>query len=66
MGEEFISRFTAVSDDPLPSALLDTLGFAFSGALLQAGMGLLDPAEMSDRFDAVVALAVRGAGDGAA
>lgn len=60
IGAEVIARFDAVSDGGLSPALLDSLNFAFSGALLQAGMGLFDAEEMADRFDAVIALTVRG------
>lgn len=65
VGEDFAARFAAAGGGSLPAAQVDALVFAFSGALLQVGMGLLDPAELPDRFDAVVALVVRGA-EGAA
>ena len=48
----------SVSDaDP---AVLETLALAFSGALLQSGMGLMTYAEMADRLDSVVAVIMKG------
>lgn len=60
IGSEFFDRFAAASDGELDPALLDTLSFAFSGALLQAGMGLLSAEDLADRLDGVIALAVKG------
>ena len=62
IGAEFIDRFTVAYAAPIAPDLLDTLLFAFSGALLQAGMGLMDADELAERFDAVIALVVNGAG----
>lgn len=59
IGAEFVDRFATAWGGDLPPALLDALLFAFTGALLQAGMGLMDADELSDRFDAVIALLVR-------
>lgn len=58
---DLVGRFTAALGDEATPELLDTLLFAFSGALLQAGMGLMDAEELTARFDAVVALVVDGA-----
>ena len=40
--------------------VLDTLLFAFSGALLQTGMGLFTYPELADRLDDVVAVIMKG------
>ena len=40
--------------------MLETLLLAFSGALLQAGMGLLTYTEMAERLDDVVAVIMKG------
>lgn len=61
IGAEFVDRFTAALGEAATPELLDTLIFAFSGALLQAGMGLIDAGDLTDRFDAVIALVVQGA-----
>lgn len=59
IGAEFVGAFSeALGGSPDP-ALLDALTFAFSGALLQAGMGLLDADQMADRLDHVVDLLMR-------
>jgi AcrR family transcriptional regulator len=63
IGAEFAARFEAAlgdrsgaeDDDAVREALL----LAFSGALLQAGMGLMTYAEMADRLAPVVAVIVR-------
>jgi AcrR family transcriptional regulator len=60
IGAEFVGRFAHAYGSELAPDLLDALLFAFSGALLQAGMGLMDADELSERFDAVIALVVRG------
>ena len=40
--------------------VLDALVLAFSGALLQAGMGLITYTDLGDRLDSVVAAIVEG------
>jgi AcrR family transcriptional regulator len=60
IGMEFVERFrAALGDDPEP-AVLDALALAFSGALLQAGMGLMTYTEMAERLDPVVAAIMKG------
>jgi AcrR family transcriptional regulator len=60
IGGEFVERFrAALGDDPEP-AVLDALALAFSGALLQAGMGLMTYTEMAERLDPVVAAIMKG------
>lgn len=59
-GAEFYAAFAeAVGDDPDPD-LLESLVLAFSGALLQAGMGLMTYTEMGERLDRAVAVIMRG------
>lgn len=59
IGAELVRRFRAAVGDADP-ALVEALGLAFSGALLQAGMGLMTYTEMGERLDAVVAVIMRG------
>ncbi|WP_139175484.1 TetR/AcrR family transcriptional regulator [Nocardioides lianchengensis] len=60
IGGEFAARFRAAIGDAADDVLVETLALAFSGALLQAGMGLLTYTEMGERLDAVVATIMRG------
>ena len=48
------------SASPPTTRVLEALVLAFSGALLQAGMGLMTYTEMGERLDSVVAVIVRG------
>jgi AcrR family transcriptional regulator len=59
IGAELVRRFRVAAGDADPE-LVETLGLAFSGALLQAGMGLMTYTEMGARLDAVVAVIMRG------
>lgn len=60
IGAEIVDRFrVALGEDAAP-ALLETLALAFTGALLQAGMGLMTYAELGDRLDAVVDVIMKG------
>lgn len=60
IGAEFVSRFAEAIGEPVDPKLLDALTFAFSGALLQAGMGLMTYDELSRRLDDVVAVIMEG------
>lgn len=64
IGAEFFARFSAAIRPDVPEdrrpAVLDALVLAFSGALLQAGMGLLALADLGDRLDPVVAAILEG------
>ena len=65
IGGEFLARFEAAlrepgSDEPADPAVLEVLVFAFSGALLQAGMGLLTYDAMAERLESAVAVILRG------
>jgi AcrR family transcriptional regulator len=60
IGGEFVEMFrTALGDGARPD-VLETLALAFSGALLQAGMGLMTYTEMGERLDSVVAVIMEG------
>ncbi|WP_193607228.1 TetR family transcriptional regulator [Nocardioides lijunqiniae] len=60
IGAEYVDRFAeALGERPDP-AVVETLALAFSGALLQAGMGLMTYTEMGARLDVVVATILRG------
>jgi AcrR family transcriptional regulator len=60
IGTVFADRFrTAIGDDVDPH-VLETLLFAWQGALLQTGMGILTYPELADRLDDVVAVIMRG------
>jgi AcrR family transcriptional regulator len=60
IGTEFVARFReALGEDP-DNDVLDALALAFSGAMLQAGMGLMTYTEMGERLDAVVAAILKG------
>lgn len=65
IGAEFVRRFDeALGGSDTAEArrgeVVETLTLAFSGALLQAGMGLMTYTEMGDRLDVVVATILRG------
>lgn len=60
IGGEFVRRFREALGEKADPAVLEALALAFSGALLQAGMGLLTYAEMADRLDSVVAVIMKG------
>jgi AcrR family transcriptional regulator len=53
---------TALADDDQPAnaAVLEALLLAFSGALLQAGMGLMTYDQMATRLETTVAVILRG------
>lgn len=65
IGAVFLDRFRAAlaepdQTEPVDPVVLETLTLAFSGALLQAGMGLMTYTEMGERLDAVVAVILQG------
>jgi AcrR family transcriptional regulator len=55
IGGEFVKRFEEALGDSGTPELVDVLVLALSGALLQAGMGLISYADLGDRLDTVVA-----------
>jgi len=64
IGGEFLDRFAESIGDDIPAdrvdPVLETLVMAFSGALLQTGMGLITYAELADRLDPVVGTILEG------
>ena len=60
IGGELVRRFRAALPPDAEPGVLEALALAFSGALLQAGMGLMTYTEMGERLDAVVAAIMRG------
>lgn len=60
IGAEFVVRFETALGEGASPAVIDALTLAFSGALLQAGMGLLTYADLGDRLDVVVATILEG------
>jgi len=60
IGTEFVNRFRDAIGEPADPRVLETLALAFSGALLQAGMGVMTYTEMGERLDGVVAVIMKG------
>ncbi len=60
IGASILGRFTDAVGEPEAPALVESLTYAFSGALLQAGMGLLTYEELADRLDTVAAVILEG------
>jgi AcrR family transcriptional regulator len=60
IGAEFVQRFRDAIGGPVDPRVLEALTFAFSGALLQAGMGLITYDDLGDRLDDVVAVIMEG------
>jgi AcrR family transcriptional regulator len=60
IGAEFVNRFRDAIGPAADRRVLDALTFAFSGALLQTGMGLMTYDELSERLDDVVAAIMEG------
>lgn len=60
IGAEYLNWFAVALGETPDPAVLETLSMAFSGALLQAGMGLMTYTEMGERLDVVVATILRG------
>lgn len=60
IGNEFVGRFGSALGESADPIVLETLALAFSGALLQAGMGVMTYTEMGERLDAVVATIMKG------
>lgn len=64
IGGEFLTRFAeAIGQDVAADRLgpvLEALVMAFSGALLQTGMGLITYTDLADRLDPVVAAILEG------
>lgn len=63
IGGEFLARFEAAlnePDQPADPAVLETLVLAFSGGLLQAGMGVMTYDQITERLVSAVAVIMRG------
>lgn len=60
IGGEFLDRFSRALGEDADPAVLEALVLAFSGALLQAGMGVMTYTDMGERLDAVVAAILEG------
>lgn len=60
IGSEFYDGFRDALGDDADPTLVETLVLAFSGALLQAGMGVMTYLEMGERLDAAVAVIMEG------
>ncbi len=60
IGAVFADRFRDALGEQVDRRVLDTLLLAFSGALLQTGMGLFTYPELADRLDDVVAVIMKG------
>lgn len=60
IGAEFVARFREAIGEPSDPRAVEALTLAFSGALLQAGMGLMTYEELAQRLDDVVAVIMEG------
>ena len=64
IGGEFLARFAEAIGPEVPEErlgpVLEALVMAFSGALLQTGMGLIAYTDLADRLDPVVAAILEG------
>lgn len=63
IGGEFLTRFEAAlatPDRPADPAVLEVLVLTFSGALLQAGMGLMTYDQIAERLVSAAAVILRG------
>ena len=63
IGAEFLARFEAAlsePDQPADPAVLEALVLAFSGGLLQAGMGVMTYDQITERLVSAVAVIMRG------
>lgn len=60
IGSEFVTRFREAIGEPADPRVVEAITLAFSGALLQAGMGLMTYEELAERLDSVVAVILEG------
>ncbi len=60
IGRHWLDLFSAALGDEVDPVLLRTLGYTFSGALLEAGMGLFDYEALGAELESVIALVMRG------
>ena len=60
IGGEFLSRFEAAMGEQADAGVLEVLVLTFSGALLQAGMGLMTYDQIAERLVTAVDVIMRG------
>lgn len=60
IGGEFLSRFEKALGQPADPAVLEVLVLTWSGALLQAGMGLMTYDQIAERLASAVDVILRG------
>lgn len=60
IGAEFLGRFEAALGDDADPRLLDVIGLAFFGAMLQVGTGFLSYDDLVTRMDDAVAVIMEG------
>jgi AcrR family transcriptional regulator len=60
IGAEYLARFQSALGTAGDRDVLDTLLMTFFGALLQAGMGLLDQGKLADTLDRAFAVIMKG------
>ena len=60
IGGELVDRFRAALGPGADDDVVEAVALAFTGALLQAGMGLTTYSQMGERLDAVVTVILRG------
>ena len=60
IGAEFLSRFESALGEQADPGVLEVLVLTFSGALLQAGMGLMTYDQIAERLVAAVDVIMRG------
>jgi AcrR family transcriptional regulator len=60
IGGEYVTRFREALGEPADPKVVEAITLAFTGALLQAGMGLMKFDELSQCLDDVVAVIMKG------
>ncbi len=60
IGAEFVSRFRQAIGEPADPRVVEAITLAFSGALLQAGMGLMTFGQLAQRLDDAVTVIMEG------
>ena len=60
IGRHWVEQFKRAIDGPVRADVLTTLAFAFSGALLQNGMGMLADDELGPALERAVAVVMKG------
>ncbi len=60
IGGEFVNRFRTALGPEADPVVVEAVALAFSGALLQGGIGVMTYTEMGERLEAVVAVILKG------